>query len=208
MRSREPEARIQIKSLSGMRVIRGRHLFGPLVVTLMIGFALNGCGVAKQSTNSPMPLDLGERFSLLPSGNTARLENQSFTRHYLVTRRGRSLDCLVVVAPATISARLSGLTGKMILKCVVTPVFNIGDGFTMDVAIATGGLERVVYERYFDPGRKNEDRNWIPLAIPFEAPGTKDAELRIRVAAGPQGDLVDDWLALHDPRLDRREAIQ
>ncbi len=208
VRSGEPEARIQSKGYRRIRVIRGMHLFGPLPVMLAIGFALNGCGAARQPTNSSMLLDLGERFSLLPAGNIASLQNQSFTRHYPVMRRGTSLDCLVVVAPATIRASLSGLAGKMILKCVATPVFNLGDGFRMDVIIATGAFEGVVYERYFDPGRKNEDRNWIPLAIAFEAPGTKDAELRIRVTAGPQGDLVDDWLALHGLRLDRQEAGQ
>jgi hypothetical protein len=60
--------------------------------------------------------------------------------------------------------------------------------------------------RYFDAGRRAEDRDWIPLAIPFKAGPRPDNELIIAISGGPQDDLSADWLALSGLRLERRAA--
>ena len=64
--------------------------------------------------------------------------------------------------------------------------------------------ERMVYTRYFDAGRRAEDREWIPLSIPLDVRDGSGTELIIRLSAGPQGDLVADWLALTSVRLTQR----
>lgn len=174
-----------------------------------LAMAMNGCAVKKPPPNPSLFLALEERFNLIPAASImSGQQDRSFSRHYPVTRNGKRLDCLILVAPTTIRASLGEISGSVVLECAAAPVFNIGDGLQMDVLLAIGGKERMVYGRYFDPGRRSEDRDWIPLAIAFEAPEANDAELRIRVAGGPQGDLVDDWLALSAVHLRRKEATQ
>lgn len=110
---------------------------------------------------------------------------------------------MTLVAPLEIRASLAGLSGTHTLKLLATPVFNIGDGLQMDVLVGGAGALKQVYGRYFDAGRKAEDRDWIPLEIALDLSGAGDAYLEIRISGGPQGDLVADWLALAEVRLDR-----
>lgn len=106
-----------------------------------------------------------------------------------------------LIAPVAIQAGLPGLSGKFTLKLLAAPVFNLGDGFQMEVLVGGAGDRKQIYTRYLDAGRKAADREWIPLEIPFELRGLADAYLEIRVSGGPQGDLVADWLALAEVHL-------
>jgi len=143
--------------------------------------------------------DLAARFELVAGDGGG-----SFDRHYMVVRSGRRMDSMVLVAPATIRASLTGFAGNLILECLATPVFNVGDGMRMDVLLKNAAGERLVYTRYFDAARRAEDREWMPLSIPLDVPGGSASELIIRLSAGPQGDLVADWLALASVRLTQR----
>ena len=125
----------------------------------------------------------------------------SFDRHVSVVRRGVRLDAMVLVAPVTIRAPLAGYAGSLTLDCVAAPVFNVGDGMQMDVLLRTGGDDHLLYTRYFDAGRRAEDRAWVPLSIPLEVADASRSELVIMVSGGPQGDLIADWLALASIRL-------
>jgi hypothetical protein len=125
----------------------------------------------------------------------------SFASHFPVVRNGREEDAMRLIAPVAIQTSLSGLSGEFTLKMLAAPVFNLGDGFQMDVLVGGAGNRTQIYTRYFDAGRKAADRVWIPLEIPFELRGLADAYLEIRVSGGPQGDLVADWLALAEVHL-------
>ena len=139
-------------------------------------------------------MDLSDRFSLTDSGSPDMLK-----KHMKVIRKGDRKDALVLLAPAAIRASLQGAKGRKILKCWAAPVFDIGDGIQMSVFIRRVEKRILAGSRYFDPGRKAEDRNWIPIAIPLEIdPGD---QLEIEASGGPQGDLVADWLAFSSLRL-------
>lgn len=154
------------------------------------------------SAAANMPLDLSDRFIADGvSGKTGTAVTGSYSKHYPVARRGKRLDCMVLIAPSSIRAFLGEIHGRMTLDCLATPVFNVGDGFLLEVFVVSDGSERLAFNRYFDPGRRAEDRDWIPLSIPLDFDSSRAAQLHIRLSAGPQGDLVDDWLALNGVRL-------
>ncbi len=157
---------------------------------------LSGCTPAVLSPVSSDDIDWPQRF--LVRGDSDR---RSFDRHSLVVRRGRKMDAMVLVAPLTISASLSGVSGGQILECLATPVFNTGDGIQLDIYLKTGMGEKKVYSRYFDAGRIAADRDWNPLSVPLDLGQDAGSELTIKVSAGPQEDLVGDWLALSSMRL-------
>ena len=131
-------------------------------------------------------------------------ESTNFKPHLPVVRNGRRLDSMVLVASAAAQVSLAGISGSMALEALATPVFNIGDGVQMEVLLSKGGNSSVIYTRIFDAGRKAEDRDWIPLAIPLELGDPAPGWLVIKASAGPQGDLVGDWLALSNLRVVRR----
>jgi len=178
------------------------------VMTISIGLALSGCSGAGGSQERRKTPDLTEQFQPTTThGLPSDRRDKNFSRHYPVTRKGRRRDSMVLVAPVMVRAALRSIqAGSYALVCFATPVFNIGDGIQMDVLLASGGTERVIYQRYFDAARRVEDRDWIPLFIPLESNGAMDAELQIRVSGGPQGDLVDDWLALSEVQLVPRDT--
>jgi hypothetical protein len=138
-----------------------------------------------------------DRFSVV----AGRVTSDSFVRHSTVVRNGRQKDAMRLVAPITVRAGLAGLSGRLTLRLVATPVFNIGDGLQMDILAGSGEDRRRVYGRYFDAGREAADRNWIPLEIPLDLDGKRDVYLEIQISGGPQGDLVADWLAVAEVRL-------
>jgi hypothetical protein len=92
----------------------------------------------------------------------------------------------------------------MILEGWATPVFNVGDGLQMDLFLRRAGARHLMGSRYFDAGRKIEDRDWIPIAFPLDL--GQDDQLEINVSAGPQGNLVADWLALSSLHLAQRKT--
>ncbi len=167
-----------------------------LVILTMLMVLHSGCTPAVLSHVSSDDIDWPQRF--LVRGESDR---RSFDRHSLVVRRGRQMDAMVLVAPVTIAASLTGVSGGQLLECLATPVFNTGDGIQMDIYLKTGAGEKKVYSRYFDAGRIASDRDWVPLSVPLDLGREASAELSIRVSGGPQGDLVGDWLALSSFRL-------
>jgi hypothetical protein len=92
----------------------------------------------------------------------------------------------------------------MMLEGWATPVFNVGDGLQMDLFLRQAGARHFIAGRYFDAGRKFEDRDWIPIAFPLDL--GQDDQLEIEVSAGPQGNLVADWLALSSFHLAQRKT--
>jgi hypothetical protein len=116
---------------------------------------------------------------------------------------------MVLVAPVVIQASLEGISGRAILEGQSSPVYNVGDGMQMDILLLAPGRERVIYRRYYDAGRRLEDRAWIPINIPLELEEwPRDSRLEIRVSGGPQGDLVADWLALSALRMVQGDAAR
>jgi hypothetical protein len=177
------------------------------VCVLVLVWAAASLGIAGCGKNGAVQIrsgsniDLSDRFSLISAGAP-----ENFQRHIDAIRRGERKDALKLVAPAAIRASLQGATGKWILKFWAAPVFDVGDGFLMMVFLRRSGTRVVVGNRYFDPGRKDEDRNWIPIAIPLEIqPGD---QLEIEASGGPQADFTADWLALSSPVLTARQSIQ
>jgi hypothetical protein len=174
------------------------------------------CGSLSGSacTRAPQPgrrdaggWDLLPRFTIVREDGVTEGGLRSPLRHEWVTRRGRRLDAAALVAPVAIRAKLTPVSGRFTLKLLASSLFNIGDGMLMEVFVGGPGTHRHICSRYFDAGRKAEDRDWIPLSVPLELSGHADTFVEIRVSAGPQGDLVADWLALAEARLDpEREA--
>jgi len=164
------------------------------LVLLAASFGIYGC--RKRQVNEAA-VDLTGRVS--PIGSP-----KNFERNLDVIRRGNKKDAMVLVAPAGIRASLRGVTGRRTLEFWAAPVFDIGDGFLMMVFINRSGTRFLVEERYFDPGRRAEDRNWIPVAVQLDDIKKGD-QVEIELSAGPQGDLTADWLALSSVRLTRSE---
>jgi hypothetical protein len=156
------------------------------VALLAAWMSFTGCR-GKTSENSPA-IDLMKRFSFIEAGVPKTLERQ-----VEVIRRGQKRKAFILVAPGVARASLQGVSGEMTLKCLVAPVFDVGDGIQMDVFLKRDRNRIRVGSRYFDPGRKAQDRNWISLAMPLCI--QRGDQLEIEVSGGPQGDLVADWLA-------------
>lgn len=164
-----------------------------LTLALSASFLSAGCTKAQPPSISQPAIDLSGQFSI-GSGSP-----DSLKMHMNIIRKGERKDALVLLAPAVMRASLKELKGARIFKCWAAPVFNIGDGIQMSVFIRRSGNRILAGSRYFDPGRKAEDRSWISLAIPVDInPGD---QLEVEVSAGPQGDLVADWLAFNSLQL-------
>ena len=159
---------------------------------LAASFGLPGC--SKKVADPDLTIDLSGRFSAVDRGSSKNFEKQKD-----VVRKGHRRESLVLIAPAVIRASLSGISGRTTLQYLAAPVFDVGDGFLMTVFLRRAGARHRIGDRYFDPGRKVEDRDWIPIAIPLEV--QQGDQLEIEASGGPQGDLTADWLALSDPKL-------
>jgi len=122
-------------------------------------------------------------------------------RNMRIGRGGRWESSLVLVAPVAVRAEFGEVSGTVRLEFLAAPAFNLGDGFQLDVFLTDSAEKKPVYSRYFDPGRKASDRDWIPIEVSLDLAGRKEPGLELRVSAGPQGDLVADWLALARVRL-------
>jgi len=145
-----------------------------------------GCSHASQ----PAPINLLERF--VPAMPAA--DRSHFLNPIVVDRGGVRKNAMVLVAPAAAKTSLEGIHGRMELHLLVVPVFNVGDGIQMEIRLLDDAQPVQVCSRYFDPGRRFEDRRWTPVTIPMDV-HRKDAQLEIRVSGGPEGNLTGDWLA-------------
>ncbi len=162
-----------------------------------------GCSSGgKEKSVNPTLYDLMERFAPVDSASS---ESQ-FRKHMLVIRKGVRKDALVAVSPVIIRAPLQGVSGQMVLQGFAAPVFNIGDGIQMNIFLRYAGISRPISSRYFDPGRKIEDREWIPIEIPLTL--SEGEQLEIQAVAGPRGDSTADWLALSSMQLASKKAIE
>lgn len=179
-------------------------VLGFLVVSL-----LSGCtdrpttGLGAQSAS----LDLTSRFSA-PGAALKGAATGAFDRHYPVVRKGRCRDAMLLIAPVTAWADVGGIAGSYFLEALCTQVFNTGDGIQMDIYLTERGARRKICSRYFDAGRRAEDRDWIPVSIPLVLGQTQNSRIEIEASAGAQGDLVGDWLALSSVRLVPRKEAQ
>jgi hypothetical protein len=153
-------------------------------------------------------IDLADRFHVVPGESAPAGHETVLKRHYRVTRRGKQMDTTTLIGPAVIRAGLADLSGKFALKMLASPLFNVGDGVQMDIILGGAGDRRPIGSRYFDAGRRAENRDWIALSIPIDLTGAADAYLEIRLSAGPQGDLVADWLALAEVRIIQERAAR
>ena len=172
-----------------------------LIFAISASFIYGGCaGAFKNPPAIKGEVDLTKSFVPADPG----LPAANFKEELGVVRKGMRKNAMVLVAPASVRASLKGASGPMMLEGWATPVFNVGDGLEMDMFVRRAGEPRLVGSRYFDAGRKFEDRDWIPIAFPLDL--GQDDQLEIDVSAGPQGDLAADWLALSSLRLAQRKT--
>jgi hypothetical protein len=128
---------------------------------------------------------------------------ESFENHFEVTRRGIRRDAMRLIAPVSVRTPLDIRSDGMVLDFFAAPVFNIGDGMTLEVLLTGDQGEDVLYSRSFDAGRKAVDREWTHIAI--QLPIRPRARwLVLRVSGGPQGNLEADWLAIASMNLSRK----
>jgi hypothetical protein len=123
-----------------------------------------------------------------------------------ITRRGKRREAIILIAPSTVKLTLGGISGPISLKGWAAPVFNIGDGIQMEIKLTDSQPQRTVYSRRFDAARDAADRDWIPLDIGFSLDESSKWDLEMSVSAGPQGDLVGDWVALAELHLSRNSS--
>ncbi len=121
-----------------------------------------------------------------------------------VTRGGRRMQCAVLIAPVLVGVPVGwDAKGRYTLELVAAPVFNIGDGIDVEVLLHGSAGARRLLARRFDPARRADDRAWQKIAVPMDLTGTPGEAIQFRVTGGPEGDLVDDWLALGSVTLAR-----
>jgi len=176
----------------------GRYLL--IVTGLSLMYGCGSAGEAGDTNADSAHVDLSDQFNRQPGDADADSGAGWFRRSMTVIRKGQRREALVMVAPIRLRAPLGGVGGDARLVGLATPVFNIGDGVQLDVLLATDREHRLIGSRFFDSGRRSEDREWIPLSFPLTL-GETTEWLELRVSGGPQGDLVGDWLALSDLRL-------
>jgi hypothetical protein len=121
-------------------------------------------------------------------------------RDFDLVRCGRREAALVLVAPVRARAPLVE-RGALRLEGWCTPVFNIGDGVELEVSLVRGQARTPLLRRTFDAGRRAADRDWVRIEVPLDVGAADASWLELELRAGPQGDLVGDWLALADLRL-------
>jgi len=153
------------------------------------------CVRAPEHVGQSHTIDLAGRFCLVEG------VSESFQASSAAARNGEKKDAMILVAPVAVIASLTGIGGRGWLECMAAPVFNVGDGFVLEVVLSRDGREEVISRRFFDPGRLKSDRRWMPLSMPIDFMESEAVELRFKLAGGPQGDLVADWLAIASPRI-------
>jgi hypothetical protein len=153
-------------------------------------------------------IPLAERLLLLREAGTDPTAEYLSPRRFSLVRGGVRREGLLLVAPAAMQAPLDGIRGTIEFRCSVAPVYNIGDGMTIEILLAFDGGQQSLMRRTVDAGRQSEDRQWIPIAVPVDLPAAGDAALVIRVSGGTPGgssgtgpDLVADWLVVAGPEV-------
>jgi hypothetical protein len=187
--------------IGGTKSAKKRKADWLLLATLVL--CLTGGCIAKppiQGKQHPSFLDLTGRF-FAPGARLKGSGTGTFDPHYPVGRKGQRRDTMLLIAPVTAKAEVGGIAGSYFLEALCTQVFNTGDGIQMEVYLTEGSERRRIYSRYFDAGRRAEDRDWVPVSVPLILGKARDSQVEIEASAGPQGDLTSDWLALSSVRL-------
>jgi hypothetical protein len=166
----------------------------------VLGAALLWIASACRTGESRAPATVAAQpeFTVLQNAAVRAAEPQMY-RNFEVVRRGRREKSMVLVAPVEVRAEIGGPSRdgcELHLQGVASAVFNLGDGMTFQVLLARDGAPVPIYERTFDPGRAAADRDWSALDVPLDLRPGERGQLLLRLGAGPQGDLVGDWLAL------------
>ena len=177
--------------------------FPTLAWFIALSLILGGCGKTTGiESRVGKIIDLTDKFSKVASSGP----DENVNPRLYVTRKGSRKESLVLLAPVSVNASLNGASGRSVLEGLATPMFNIGDGIQLDLFRNRKGERHLIGSRYFDAGRKAADRNWIPFSFPLDL--VAGDQLELTVSAGPQGDLVADWLALSSLRLMQRNDSQ
>ena len=171
------------------------------MVCLATLLVLQGALFATGCAHAPRPAPGGLLERFVPAMLGA--DRASFRAPVSVDRAGGKKISMVLVAPSAAKASLEGFRGRIELHFMAVPVFNVGDGIQMDIWLLDEGPPVQICSRYFDPGRRFEDRRWRPVTIAMDVRRT-DAQLEIRIAGGPEGNLTGDWLAFADLRISAR----
>jgi hypothetical protein len=171
-----------------------------LVVFMLYSALTGGCSAKSKEKEHSSPLVLTSRF-FAPGARLKGSGTGTVDPHFPVVRKGRRRDAMLLIAPVTAKAQVVGIGGNCLLEAWCTQVFNTGDGIEMDIYLTVRGERRKIYSRYFDAGRRTEDRDWIPISVPLNLGKERDSQIEIEASAGPQGDLTGDWLALSCVRL-------
>ena len=169
----------------------GLSFLTAILIAILICFTACGNRNGMQREDAQV-LNLMDRLS--PADSIQ--QDEQFRRNQQVIRKGSRRRALIILAPLRIQASLQGVSGNATLKGWATQVYNIGDGLQMNLFLRRGGTRSQIGSRYFDSGKKAEDRDWIPLEFPLEIGEGEENWLEIEISAGPQGDLVADWFAL------------
>ena len=169
------------------------YLLALFLIAASAGFY--GCGSGRPPANdAESAIDLSTRILPIDSGSGGNPE-----KRLEVVRKGIKRNAIVLVAQSVIRVSLQGVSGKRTLKFWAAPVFEVGDGMQMNLFLRRTKERVSVGGRYFDSGRKSEDRDWISIEAPLEI--REGDQLEIEVSPGPQGDSTADWLALSSLRL-------
>jgi len=164
-----------------------------ILMLLIAGSGFQGCNGSRGQRAENESNDLAGRFVLVHPGSARHLQRLE------VNRKGSRRKSLVLVAPSIIRGSLEGISGRRHLELSAAPVFNVGDGVQMNVFLRSAGKRIPLVNRYFDAGRKAEDRDWVRVEIPLDV--RRGDQIEIEAAAGPLGDLAADWLAISSIRI-------
>jgi hypothetical protein len=173
--------------LKGRRTVAGGACAALALMPAVFALWAGGCRLS----GGAAPAGLAGHFEVVgPAADDA------YIRCLPVTRRGVRKEAMVLVAPLAVRTPLGGCRGPVWFRSLVAPVFNVGDGFCLEVFHLQAGETRRIYSRNIDAARRHEDRQWLPVEVPVESDGSPGERLEIRISGGPRGDLVGDWLAL------------
>ncbi len=178
----------------------------PTLVAVAFIFGLTGCGRKAAPPAKDAVFELRDRLSVTRRQDGTPVSGGSYSPHFEAVRNGIRRDSILLMPPVTVSAPLNGLPACATLRGIAAPVYNIGDGMQLDIVLIGEGNERTVYSRYYDAGRRAEDRRWVPFTAPLDLPVGQNFSLELRVTPGAQGDLVADWLAVSDLQVVQRTS--
>lgn len=125
---------------------------------------------------------------------------------FTMVRAGERRNGVALIAPVRISVPVNSTRGSFEFKCFAAPVYNIGDGVTLEILWEDRSGARSLLRRRFDAARRSEDRRWAEISVPVRI--EEGGRIVFAASAGPGGDLVADWVAVAEPRIVERDGIR